>query len=226
MRCGDLEGAWLKLRAYDYAVVRIAGVRVGSVWRAVPPHIHLRRHLCTDSERIVDLTITVAAYGRDNFFPTGTPSALNKGIVGAVELTYASGRRAPLQGWQVAVMPLVQPGRVLHWGDERAELPTHKLVRASKRMPYDSMFAGVWAHGSRCKGRAEQAWWHAEPEDGPTFYRYDAVCRLMHAVCLRPCRCLAVQCQRYCSNVSSAVPGEGAQPSGLCAGAPSHLKTS
>lgn len=171
MRCGDLEGAWLTVHAYDYAVVRVAGTRVGSIWRAVPPHIHLRRHFCTDAERVVDLTVTVAAYGRDNFFPTGTPSALSKGVVGGIELTNASGKRQAVQGWQLAAMPLVQPGRVLKWNGESAKMATHQLVRKKERMPYDSMHAGVWAARGGCKGREAQEWWHAEPEDGPTFYK-------------------------------------------------------
>ena len=173
MRCGDLQGAWLQLRAYDFAMIRVEGVRVGSVWRGYPRSLHLRNH-CTAPERLVELSITVAAYGRDNFFPRGTPTALSKGIVGDVALQTSKGAKTVLHGWYIAAMPLVQPGIVLKWDGAEANVTTAELVRSDRRMPFDSKHAGVWHPESRTSqlaGSSSQEWDRAPVTDGPTFHR-------------------------------------------------------
>lgn len=179
MRCGDLQNSWLRFRSMDLAQVRIDGHLIGTVWRAVPPHLRVHTSDCPDADAEVELAITVFAYGRDNFFPGGTATALRKGVISSVVLAPHAAPARELRGWKAAALPLVQPGRVLQWsGDSDApNATTWELVKSSERAPFDSLHGGVWratgparAEGVPASGDAV-AWRRPHVEHGPSFYR-------------------------------------------------------
>ena len=174
MKCSELSGSWLKFRAFDLAQVRIDGRLVGNIWRAIPPKMRMPRLACAQSAQKVELSITVFAYGRDNFMRGGTATALSKGIVGDVVVVAAGKAPHALSSWRVAAMPLVQPGRVLQWDGNAAEVTTYQLLQSKNRLPYDSLHGGVW-HEGLLKGDERSIdlmdWQRNTTGQGPIFYR-------------------------------------------------------
>jgi hypothetical protein len=144
VQCRRLQGGRLKVLAYDRALVRIGGQPAADLWRAIPPHFLIPHSVCSSPDTQTEVTITVAAYGRDNFFVGGVSSALRKGIVGDVVLTTSTGDVGTLTQWQVAAMPLVEPGRVLRWDGGPAETTTRELVQRGGRLPFGSLYGGAW----------------------------------------------------------------------------------
>ena len=150
MPCALLEhGPMLHMHAHDLAHIRLDGDFVASTWLAAPDEIHLPPQRCASDEEVIELAITTYAYGRDNFsvggrLRNGTSVQLHKGIVGSVLLAANTTHEHVLTNWHTAAMPLVQPGRVLHWDGHRAATTTHKLLRSPHRLPFDSLHGGVW----------------------------------------------------------------------------------
>jgi hypothetical protein len=177
VHCKQLQGSWLRFQALDLAHVRVDGVLVGSVWRAIPPSIRLQATGCSRPGDMVELSITTFAYGRDNFFAKGTHTALSKGIIGDVVLAQPGHTARVLTGWKVAAMPLLEPGRVLRWGGRDAETSTRALVRSGERLPFDSLHGGVWrkdvleAREGAAPAGSPGAWQRKLSGHGPTFYR-------------------------------------------------------
>lgn len=99
MRCGLLRGGTLTVRAYDFAQILVDGQVAGQLWRAKPSSLALQDHVCSDATANASVSILVSTYGRDNFYVTGTPEEMLKGIVGAAILTAADTSTVKLTGW-------------------------------------------------------------------------------------------------------------------------------
>lgn len=53
-------------------------------------------------------------------------------------------------------MPLIQPGKVLRWSGQPADVTTQDLISSGPRMAFDSLHGGVW-HTLQRKATAHQA---------------------------------------------------------------------
>jgi hypothetical protein len=136
---------------YDLLQVFVDGQYVVEAWRGVEKSLPLPQSVCKDkrSEGVVELALLVVPYGRDNFFNSGQPEQVQKGIVGHVWLDRHGQKSVLLQGWSVSAMPLIQPGKVLSWAGEPAAVSTREMMESVDRMPFDSQHGGVWRNLTR-----------------------------------------------------------------------------
>lgn len=99
VRCGLLQGGKLTVTAYDLLQVLVDGNLAGQLWRAKPSTLELPTDVCADAAADVSISLLVSTYGRDNFYVSGTPEEMLKGIVGAVKLQAADKTSRQLSGW-------------------------------------------------------------------------------------------------------------------------------
>lgn len=94
-----LQRGTLNVRAYDLLQVVVDGIIAGQLWRAKPSSLSFAHNVCTDAAANVTVSLLVSTYGRDNFYVSGTPEEVLKGIVGAVMLKPADSTSVQLTGW-------------------------------------------------------------------------------------------------------------------------------